>query len=331
MTVAAPSTSTTTSTHQLRTPVDAEQLAPAPATNPEYPHSSSTGGMAARCPASSSEPPLGERGQTGAGGSSLFQSITRTIHDYAASSPVSKANTQRTQGLATTPPPGSPPPDSPYNPTPDASGASADACEQIVAPQTSPSHHRDTTGSVLFATLPSRDQPPLDASVDPTSPTFGEADLSTLLPSLPVRPSATLPSVATEGIAPQRDAAASLSGYDVRALGPAAAASSTLPMDSTAARPAFGLEDPARQSHSNQAHLFAAASLREALNAGGLFPRFTWSRRLVRATPPPPFHHPRHLQWIPRQHGPPLVWRIAPVSHTPTKPTYLRRHRYGKR
>ena len=45
--------------------------------------------------------------------------------------------------------------------------------------------------------------------------------------------------------------------------------SSTPPMDSTAARPAFGLEDRVRQSHSHQTHLFAAASLREALNVGG--------------------------------------------------------------
>ena len=79
-------------------PVDVEQLASAPATNPEYPHSSSTGGMAARRPASSSESPSTEKGQTGAVGGSRFLHISRTISDLAASSPVLKAFTQRASG-----------------------------------------------------------------------------------------------------------------------------------------------------------------------------------------------------------------------------------------
>ena len=160
LTVAALTTSTTTSTNHSRMPVDAEQLASAPTTNPEYPHSSSTGCMAARCPASSSESPPAEKGQPGAVGSSRFQTITRTISGLAASSPVVKAFTQRSQGLATTPPQGSPPHDAPCNPAPDPSGASANVCEQMVATPTSPSHHRDAAGHVLLTTLPSRDQPP---------------------------------------------------------------------------------------------------------------------------------------------------------------------------
>ena len=55
----------------------------------------------------------------------------------------------------------------------------------------------------------------------------------------------------------------------MRAPSPAAAASSTLPMDPQAARVVFGSEDPVRQSHSHHTHLYAAASLRGALSAGG--------------------------------------------------------------
>ena len=188
---------------------------------------------------------------------------------------MSKANYQRTQGVPATSPQGSPPLDSPCNPAPDASGASSDACEQMAAPQTSPSPYRSATGSVLLATLPSRDQPPSDAPVDPTSgggrafPTLGETDLSMRLRSLPVQFSATIPSGATEGMAFQRDAAANLSGDGVRALSPAAAPSSTLPMEPQAARLGSGLEGPVRQAHSHHTHPFAAASLREPLNVGG--------------------------------------------------------------
>ena len=175
-----------------------------------------------------------------------------------------------------TSPQGSPSPETPCDPAPDSSGACADACEQMVETELPPAHLRDPRASpAILTTLPQRDNVPLGRSMGTTargplgSPSSVESQPLTLSTCLPSRPIGTLPSGSTESSSPGGPIFETLTGTLMGSTEGAALAPPISSVGSTAVMPATNLIASDREPHSHQTHLFAAASLREALNVGG--------------------------------------------------------------
>ena len=215
LTAVALSPSTTSSTNHHQTPADAERLASAPATD-----SGSSDSPSRAVPPT--ELPLGststENGVCDAGSGIPFPMSAHISTDLPARSSVVTALPSLTQGLTTNLPPGGPSTGQPSHLAPDPSGASPNACEQMV-PTPAPSlQPRDTTVHSWATHLPTHDQPPLDATINSNHqgaravPTSQKVNLHPLRTCLPAQPLATPPDSAMRNVDVPREPAESLCG-----------------------------------------------------------------------------------------------------------------------
>ena len=208
--------STTTSTNRSASPKDAEHPATEPAISTEPRKSSPTGSRAARGPVSFEEPSETQSERTGA--SSNILPLDHSGVPGGLSTKQRGKAVSRPQSLLPNSSLESPPSNSSSNPAPGPSGASSNACEQMVASQAPPLSHRDAIDDVLGATLPSRDNPPFNANGDPARhagkavPPFSHGDFPISNACLPVSNPVGSFTGMTEHSLPSRPAAESLSG-----------------------------------------------------------------------------------------------------------------------